>query len=171
MNRECQRPSSGSRWWPVRGPARRIGSAGFPGTVPRARRSIRRQQLPQPARQDPARTRNLSEASTILREALTAHHEAGNLSGIVWMLHELAGIAFTKQPGRAGLPASRHRHKNAGPRRHDPGGAAPAQPPPSMPAGQAESPAQALPWQEGQQMSQAEAVAEALSEPPADAIV
>lgn len=43
--------------------------------------------------------------------------------------------------------------------------------PPSRPAGHADSPAQALAWQEGQQMSQAEAIAEALSEPPANATV
>ena len=49
---------------------------------------------------------NLSEASTILREALAAHDQAGNLSGIVWMLHELAGIAFTRNQTERALRLS-----------------------------------------------------------------
>jgi predicted ATPase/DNA-binding SARP family transcriptional activator len=114
---------------------------------------------------------NLTEASAVLREALTAHHQAGNLSGIVWMLHELAGIAFTNsQVERA------YRLAGAATRMQGQGGTVPVEQlplglRPSRPAGQADSPAQALAWQEGQQMSQAEAIAEALSEPPASATV
>jgi tetratricopeptide (TPR) repeat protein len=44
----------------------------------------------------------VSEAETMFREALMAHKRAGNISGIVWMLHELAATATTRgQPKRA----------------------------------------------------------------------
>ena len=44
----------------------------------------------------------VSEAEAMFREALIAHERAGNISGIVWMLHELAATATTSgQPERA----------------------------------------------------------------------
>jgi hypothetical protein len=43
-----------------------------------------------------------AEAERLLREALTLHERAGNISGIVWMLHELAAAAAARdQPERA----------------------------------------------------------------------
>ena len=44
----------------------------------------------------------LSEAEGMFRQALIAHERAGNMSGIVWMLHELAAAAAARgQPERA----------------------------------------------------------------------
>jgi tetratricopeptide (TPR) repeat protein len=44
----------------------------------------------------------VAEAERLLREALTLHERAGNISGIVWMLHELAAAAAARdQPERA----------------------------------------------------------------------
>jgi predicted ATPase/class 3 adenylate cyclase len=44
----------------------------------------------------------VSDAEALLREALMCHERAGNMSGIVWMLHELAATAATRgQPARA----------------------------------------------------------------------
>jgi predicted ATPase/class 3 adenylate cyclase len=46
----------------------------------------------------------VSEAEAMLREALISHERAGNMSGIVWMLHELAATAVIRgQPARAVL--------------------------------------------------------------------
>jgi predicted ATPase len=46
----------------------------------------------------------VSQAEALLREALIGHERAGNMSGIVWMLHELAATAVTRgQPARAVL--------------------------------------------------------------------
>jgi len=43
-----------------------------------------------------------AEAESLLREALRLHERAGNVSGIVWMLHELAATAAARsQPERA----------------------------------------------------------------------
>ena len=44
----------------------------------------------------------VSDAEAMLREALMSHERAGNMSGIVWMLHELAATAVARgQPERA----------------------------------------------------------------------
>ena len=44
----------------------------------------------------------LSEAEGMFRQALIAHERVGNMSGIVWMLHELAATAAARgQPERA----------------------------------------------------------------------
>jgi predicted ATPase/class 3 adenylate cyclase len=44
----------------------------------------------------------VSEAEGMFREALISHERAGNMSGIVWMLHELAATAASRgQPERA----------------------------------------------------------------------
>src|SRR5262249_61734658 len=40
-----------------------------------------------------ARVGHLDDADTMLREALVSHDRVGNVSGIVWMLHELAATA------------------------------------------------------------------------------
>jgi predicted ATPase/DNA-binding SARP family transcriptional activator/DNA-binding CsgD family transcriptional regulator len=109
---------------------------------------------------------NLSEAGTILREALAAHDEAGNLSGIVWMLHELAGIAFSRNQTERAL-----RLAGAASRMQGQGGTVPVEQlplgrPSSRASGQPGMPAETPAWRAGQQMSRSEAVAEALSELP-----
>src|SRR6202011_699161 len=109
---------------------------------------------------------NLTEASTIMREALAAHDEAGNLSGIAWMVHELAGIAFTRNQTERAL-----RLAGAASRMQGQGGTVPVEQPPLAPPslrapGQPGSPAETPAWRAGRQMSRAEAVAEALSELP-----
>ena len=87
------------------------------------------------------------------------------------MLHELAGIAFTRsQTERA------QRLAGAATRMQGQGGTIPVEQlplahPSSWAPGQPDSPAQTQAWRAGQQMSRAEAVAEALSEPPASATV
>ena len=44
----------------------------------------------------------MAQAETLLREALTLHERAGNISGILWMLHELAATAAARrQPEKA----------------------------------------------------------------------
>jgi predicted ATPase/DNA-binding SARP family transcriptional activator len=49
-----------------------------------------------------SRTGAVIEAENLLREALTLHERAGNISGILWMLHELAVTAAARrQPGKA----------------------------------------------------------------------
>jgi predicted ATPase/DNA-binding SARP family transcriptional activator len=46
----------------------------------------------------------LDDAEALLREALTTHERAGNVSGIIWMLHELADTAVSRrQPERAAM--------------------------------------------------------------------
>jgi hypothetical protein len=40
-----------------------------------------------------SRTGAVTEAEILLSEALTLHERAGNISGILWMLHELAATA------------------------------------------------------------------------------
>ncbi len=112
---------------------------------------------------------NLSEASSNLREALAAHDEAGNLSGIVWMLHELAGIAFSRNQTERAL-----RLAGAVSRMQGQGGTVPLEQlplarPSSRASGEPGSPAGTPAWRAGQQMSRAEAVAEALSELPLSA--
>jgi len=49
-----------------------------------------------------SRTGAVAQAETLLREALTLHERAGNISGILWMLHELAATAAARrQPEKA----------------------------------------------------------------------
>jgi predicted ATPase/DNA-binding SARP family transcriptional activator len=49
-----------------------------------------------------SRTGAVAEAESLLREALTRHERAGNISGILWMLHELAATAAASgQPEKA----------------------------------------------------------------------
>jgi len=43
-----------------------------------------------------SRTRAVTEAEGLLREALTLHERAGNISGILWMLRELAATAAAR---------------------------------------------------------------------------
>lgn len=49
-----------------------------------------------------SRTGAVTEAESLLREALALHERAGNISGILWMLHELAATAAAHgQPEKA----------------------------------------------------------------------
>lgn len=49
-----------------------------------------------------ARDGNLEEAEITLRQAVLAHYQAGNIFGVIWMLHELAAIAAARDfPERA----------------------------------------------------------------------
>jgi predicted ATPase len=49
-----------------------------------------------------SQTGAVAEAESLLREALTLHERAGNVSGILWMLHELAATAAARgQPEKA----------------------------------------------------------------------
>lgn len=49
-----------------------------------------------------ARNGNFDEAETILRQTILAHYQAGNIFGVIWMLHELAAIAAARDlPKRA----------------------------------------------------------------------
>ena len=54
-----------------------------------------------------SRTGAVAQAETLLREALTLHERAGNISGILWMLHELAATAAARgQPEKAVMLSS-----------------------------------------------------------------
>jgi tetratricopeptide (TPR) repeat protein len=49
-----------------------------------------------------SRTGAVTKAESLLRDALTLHERAGNISGILWMLHELAATAAARgQPDKA----------------------------------------------------------------------
>jgi DNA-binding CsgD family transcriptional regulator len=103
------------------------------------------------------------------RASSQAQQTFGNLSGIVWMLHELAGIAFSRNQTERAL-----RLAGAASRMQGQGGTVPVEQlplarPSSRASGQPGSPAETPAWRAGQQMSRAEAVAEALSELPSSA--
>jgi tetratricopeptide (TPR) repeat protein len=49
-----------------------------------------------------SQTGAMAQAESLLREAPTLHERAGNISGILWMLHELAALAAARgQPEKA----------------------------------------------------------------------
>jgi predicted ATPase/DNA-binding SARP family transcriptional activator len=53
-----------------------------------------------------SRTGAVAEAEAFLREALTLHERAGNISGILWMLHELAATAAARGQSERALTLS-----------------------------------------------------------------
>ena len=108
---------------------------------------------------------DVAEAETMLREALILHDRAGNVSGITWMLHELAAAAANRgQPERAVLLSSAAQslegQLRGGPSVHVLGITGPVDT-----AREQLDPAQAKQvWRQGQLMNRQQAVAAALAD-------